>query len=254
MDIKPTPPNSDSRIDKILRDSERRLGVNRVRVLERLTQYPEYLLSAWDSIQRNLDTLVFLRLERQLRGIANRNALKYAGIDVCLNCLENKQLSREESRKLAYSIEKVYISAPKLFLITAALRAGAVNAYLQWYQTPIEAAATLELSVIPEERGAFIESSALLDELWATINNADIQDVIITNATSLKSKADILVREIPYPISFDSNFRNSSDVYEVVRLAEHYEGIYAVILQYIAIIRCAIITKERKARLSRAAK
>ncbi|HOK53321.1 MAG TPA: halocarboxylic acid dehydrogenase DehI family protein [Armatimonadota bacterium] len=264
------------RVKEIYKEIERAFGVPFVGgVFRALAQYPDVLESAWNQLKPNISTQSYVDLSNDLRQRADALAELIFELDDLYTWMLDHNFSREDIRKVLYTLEVLHYINPKLLLATAAITAGVMGVknpqIKRRRESPItsqepdypnklpqvmleqasnevkedyyDIIAIMGLLTLPDDIQALGNWPTFLRRVWSNLKPVVRSATFLEESQNLESVAIESAQELPYPVEV------KSDNPEVRRILESFMSMYARMCIGISAIRWMVMEGERTARL-----
>ena len=228
----------------------------------------------WTELKPNVETQAFIDLSGQLRQRINALAeVTFEPIDF-YSWLLDHDFSREDIRRIMYTLEVLHYVNPKYLLATAALlttvmrvrdpriirrRASEITAFEPDFPTRIpqvmpeqasddvkedyyDIADVMGIPVIPDDFQALAHWPDFLRQVWTEFRSAMRSSTFLDEAQMVSTFAVSAAQELPYTMKLDVD-------QEVRRILETFLSIYARVSVVTAAIRWMVIEGERTVRI-----
>lgn len=267
--------HSRGQVREIYRDIEHSLGVPFVGAIFRaFAAVPEVLPSIWSQIRPNLGTQAFAYLSRRLRRQSEALAESTFELVDLYGWMIDHNCSREDIRRVLYSLEMLHFVDPKLLLITASLFANLHGIHderierrkpsiptsqepefptaihrVMYEQAPeivkeayLDILDTCKSPIVPDDAQIIGNWPQFLHKAWTELKPMLHSPTFIEESRSLAGLAISLAQELPYPIDISNVDRNVHDI------VNKFLRIYSGTTVTTAAVRWMMIEGQRSSR------
>lgn len=262
---------------EIYHDVERALGIPFPGLTFRaLAPVADVLESIWPQVKKNAATQSFSALSGRLQRQADEAVAATFELEDLYSWLKDHDFSREDTRRIRYSLDMLHHANPRLLLITASLYAALHNitdprftrprptvrnshepeyptkidrvmmeqAPLETKEIYLDAAEAAGVPVVPDDFLILGNWPTFLRRAWESVKPVMHSMTFINEASDLSVRATQFAQELPYPTEL-----SNTDI-EVRRLVDIVQSLYARTTMATAAVRWMVIEGERINRVA----